>query len=128
MVSGQKLLPPITQLLTGGQAKNTLLMQLIADVCSLPVILPSSNSMSVVLGSAILARSAAEQSMKRAFSVERLWNIMVEMTPPGSLIRPTLDEEASRLLNTKYSIFREMIDVQKRWRKEIEQATGGGST
>jgi len=113
--------------MSGGLAKNTLLMQLIANVCSLPVILPSSNSMSVILGSAILARCAAEQNAERLFSIERLWNIMVEMTPPGSVIRPRLDKGASGLLVTKYRIFREMIDIQKKWREEIEQAMDSDS-
>jgi ribulose kinase len=55
------------------------LMQLLANVCDLPVVLPHSHSTAVVLGSAILARCAAEQSAQKSVSVERLWKIMVNM-------------------------------------------------
>jgi len=109
--------------MSGGQAKNIPLMQLIADVCSLPVILPNSHSTAVILGSAVLARCASEQYAKLTISVEQLWNIMVEMTPPGTIIKPTQDKAVSALLHVKYKIFRETIEIQKRWRKEVEQAT-----
>jgi ribulose kinase len=67
-----------THSITGGQAKNIPLMQLIADVCSLPVVLPNSHSTAVVLGSAVLARCASEQSANSTISVEQLWEIMVK--------------------------------------------------
>jgi len=109
--------------MSGGQAKNIPLMQLLANVCALPVVLPSSHSTAVVLGSAILARCAAEQSAQASVSVERLWEIMVEMTPPGKLIQPALEEEAIKLLEVKYKIFQETIEIQRRWRNEIECVT-----
>lgn len=63
----------------GGQSRNLRLMQLLADACSLPVIIPSSasNGTTVVLGSAILGRCAFEQHGKALLSEERLWQIMV---------------------------------------------------
>ena len=76
----------------GGQAANTKLMQLFADTCNIPVILPFSSNAAVVLGSAMLARFAAEvhelqggkelktqQDVDRVSDAhrERLWNIMV---------------------------------------------------
>ena len=46
---------------SGGQAKNAPLMQLLADVCGVPVILPGlDGGTSVVLGAAMLGRFAAE--------------------------------------------------------------------
>lgn len=45
---------------SGGQAKNAPLMQLLADVCGIPVVLPPDGGTSVVLGAAMLGRFAAE--------------------------------------------------------------------
>lgn len=47
--------------ISGGQAKNAPLVQLLADVCGIPVILPGlDGGTSVVLGAAMLGRFAAE--------------------------------------------------------------------
>ena len=46
--------------MSGGHVKNGVFMQLMADVCGVPVQLPYSSSASVVAGSAILGRFAAE--------------------------------------------------------------------
>ena len=47
--------------ISGGQAKNAPLVQLIADVCGIPVILPGlDGGTSVVIGAAMLGRFAAE--------------------------------------------------------------------
>jgi hypothetical protein len=45
------------------------------------------------------------------------------MTPPGTLITPVTMDKEQRLLEAKYKIFRESIDIQKRWRQEIEAAS-----
>ena len=42
------------------------------------------------------------------------------MTPAGTIIHPTHDKTVSALLQVKYKIFRETIEIQKRWRKEAE--------
>lgn len=64
-------------------------MNLIADVCNIPVQLPYSHSASVVLGSAMLGAAAAaeveggkidsqEVAEKRSYAMkDRLWEIMV---------------------------------------------------
>ena len=44
--------------MSGGQAKNAMLMQLFANTCSMPVVLPKSGGDAVVLGSAMLGRFA----------------------------------------------------------------------
>ncbi|KAG6333514.1 hypothetical protein ID866_5577 [Astraeus odoratus] len=105
--------------ISGGQAKNTLLMKLFADTCGIPIVLPVRGGEAVVLGAAMLGR-VAKQGVKDA---EGLWQIMVEMTPPGTLIIPAAPEKVQKILNAKYKIFLEMIDIQKRWRKEMEEAT-----
>ena len=59
--------------MSGGQAKNVVMMQLFADTCGIPVVLPKSHSEAVVLGAAMLGRIAAE-GVKDG---EDMWKIMV---------------------------------------------------
>ena len=67
--------------MSGGQAKNIALMQLFADTCDMPVVLPENTGAAVVLGAAMLGRFAAElqaggkQDPKEAS--EARWRIMV---------------------------------------------------
>lgn len=49
--------------------------------------------------------------------------IQVEMTPSGTLIKPSASPKEKKLLEAKYKIFRESIDVQKRWRQEMDDAS-----
>jgi len=44
------------------------------------------------------------------------------MTPTGTLIPPKVSNKEKKLLEAKYKIFLETIDIQKRWRKEMEDA------
>jgi hypothetical protein len=44
------------------------------------------------------------------------------MTPVGTLIPPKASNKEKRLLESKYRIFLETIEIQKRWRKEMEDA------
>jgi len=66
--------------MSGGQAKNILLMELFANTCGMPVVLPYSHSLAVVLGAAMLGRFAYEASREKLSDEqigEKLWNIMV---------------------------------------------------
>jgi hypothetical protein len=45
------------------------------------------------------------------------------MTPPGTLIAPAASAKEKKLLEAKYKIFRESIEIQKRWRKEMDEAS-----
>ncbi|KAF8632006.1 hypothetical protein AX17_004950 [Amanita inopinata Kibby_2008] len=119
--------------MSGGQAKNKELMQLLANACGIPIVLPADHAAAVVFGAAVLGRFAKEASQWRAqnqgqeLSVgeqnKMLWAIMVEMTPPGKLVVPGAKAKEERLLEAKYKIFLEMIDIQKRWRQEIDEAS-----
>ncbi|THV00590.1 Pentulose kinase [Dendrothele bispora CBS 962.96] len=114
--------------MSGGQAKNIPMMQLFADTCGMPVVLPFDHAGAVVLGAAMLGRFAAEamgrkEPMKETEQNELIWKIMVEMTPPGKIVKPSASPKDKKLLDAKYKIFREQIDIQKRWRKEMEEAT-----
>ena len=44
------------------------------------------------------------------------------MTPPGTLVSPNATTREMKLLEAKYKIFLESIGIQKRWRKEMEDA------
>lgn len=82
--------------MSGGQARNEPLMQLLANVCQIPVILPPNAGAAVVLGAAMLGRFAhnvtedlghrgVTQGLRTQSDVdeeservgERLWSIMV---------------------------------------------------
>ena len=123
--------------MSGGQVKNRALMQLIADVCQMPLILPNTPSGAVVAGCAILGRYAYELSQSQGFeeiakqqiaertgesNKRRLWELMTEMTKPGERIEPNCSKKDSVLLSAKYKIFRESIEIQRRWRKQIDEA------
>lgn len=123
--------------MSGGQVKNAVFMQLMADACGIEVQLPYSHSASVVAGSAILGRFADElqqagvdlsgQDQKAAEKAsyehrDRLWALMVEMTKPGTLIHPSKDAKIKKILDAKYRVFLEAIDTQRRWRGIVAEA------
>ncbi|GAA5912161.1 hypothetical protein JCM8208_000920 [Rhodotorula glutinis] len=125
--------------MSGGLVKNRFLMSLISDICNMPVQLPYSHSASVVLGSAMLGAAAAEEAERLASSgeklesqkaaetssygmKERLWDAMIRMSRPGTTVHPSASPKELKLLEAKYKIFRDMIDVQRRWRKEVREA------
>jgi len=67
--------------MSGGQAKNITLMQLFADVCDIPVVLPKDSGGAVVLGAAMLGRLAAEGgNFGKEQQGQKLWDIMVRVT------------------------------------------------
>ena len=111
--------------LSGSQAQNAALMRLLANVCNMPVVLPRSHAASVVLGAAMLGRFAATVPVcgppdPDPDPAAALWDIMQEMTPPGTVVRPAAGEREKRLLEVKYRIFLESIEIQRRWRNEID--------
>ncbi|KAJ4472041.1 Pentulose kinase [Lentinula aciculospora] len=114
--------------MSGSQAKNIPMMQLFADTCKMPVVLPFDEGAAVPLGAAMLGRFAAEAAKKGVKTMsedqqgELLWKIMVEMTPPGTIVKPATSGREKKLIEAKYKIFREAIDIQYRWRKQIEEA------
>lgn len=121
--------------MSGGQVKNAVFMQLIADTCGVQVQLPFSHSASVVAGSAILGRFAhdlqqlgvwifSQEAAEEASFAHRdhLWDLMREMTKPGTLVFPSIDAKKKALLDAKYSVFRDAIATQRRWRDTVYKA------
>ncbi|KAK7696484.1 hypothetical protein QCA50_001141 [Cerrena zonata] len=115
--------------MSGGQAKNLHLMQLFADTIGIPVVLPLNSGAAVVLGAAMLGRMANDAGavkqgkLSEEEQCEALWKIMVEMTPTGALVAPAASPKEKKLLEAKYKIFREAIEIQKRWRQQMEDAS-----
>jgi hypothetical protein len=48
--------------------------------------------------------------------------MQTEMSRPGTTVRPKAGEAERKLLEAKYAIFRESIDVQRKWRDEVDAA------
>lgn len=48
--------------------------------------------------------------------------LQVEMTEPGTLVAPAAGPRERALLEAKYKIFLETIDIQRRWRSEMDAA------
>lgn len=74
-------------------------------------------------GKPITTQSEAQEAMKK--EGERLWDVMVEMTQPAQRVEPRQGADGDRekrLLDVKYRIFRESVDVQKRWRGMVAEA------
>lgn len=44
------------------------------------------------------------------------------MTLPGTLVAPAPSPKVKKLLVAKYEIFRETIEIQKRWRQQMDKA------
>ncbi|KAF8075839.1 FGGY family of carbohydrate kinase [Lyophyllum atratum] len=119
---------------SGGQAKNVPLMRLFANTCGMGVVVPEEHAGAVVLGAAMLGRFAGDvggsgrgrgggEEVSGEEGNDLLWDIMVDMTPVGTLVAPSATPKEKKLLEAKYKIFRETIDIQKRWRKEMEEAS-----
>ena len=49
------------------------------------------------------------------------------MTAAGTVVPVSANSREKKLLGAKYSIFREAIEIQKRWRKKMEDAVSEGS-
>jgi hypothetical protein len=47
------------------------------------------------------------------------------MTPSGRRIPPREDERLRRVLDAKYRIFKESIEIQRKWRQEVDGAFMG---
>lgn len=44
------------------------------------------------------------------------------MSLPGTLVASAPSPKVKKLLDAKYKIFREAIEIQKRWRQQVEEA------
>ncbi|CCK71741.1 putative phosphotransferase KNAG_0H03260 [Huiozyma naganishii CBS 8797] len=109
--------------MSGGQCRNSLLMQLIADSVGVPVVLPKYTDCCVVFGAALLACCASKGCDGiEADQSTRLWDIMTAMTPMGTRVLPNDDSSFERkYMDAKYGIFLDMIERQKLYRSQMDQ-------
>ena len=112
-------------------------MSLLATVLRMPIIIPPQPSAAVVLGAAMLGRFAHDLSTARQSPIltqsdaeeakksgAALWDVMVNMTQAATRVIPRegdLGKRESALLDVKYKIFRESIDIQRKWRRMIQE-------
>ena len=81
-----------------------------------------AHDLSTSLGKPLTTQEDAVEAQKQG---GKLWDVMVQMTQPGSRVTPRSGEEGVRekkLLDVKYKIFREAVEVQRRWRGMIAEA------
>ena len=110
--------------MSGGQCRNTILIDLIANATGYPVVVPRYIDAAVVLGAAILGAKAASADEKSG-ETEGLWTIMDRMSKRGTVVAPTKDENEKKLLAVKYKIFLRMSKEQQEYRAMVDEAIGG---
>ncbi|KAK5118118.1 hypothetical protein LTR62_004165 [Meristemomyces frigidus] len=111
--------------MSGSQCQNSVLMELMATACDMPVLIPRYVHAAVVHGAAMLGAKAASTN-KEGVS-EPLWDIMDRMSKPGKAVHPNKDPGEKKLLAAKYKVFLEQCEQQRTFRKEIDEATQGWS-
>ncbi|CAG8456156.1 9201_t:CDS:2 [Ambispora leptoticha] len=136
-----------TLLLSGGLCKNSLFVKTIADATQCQVLLPKYIEASVVLGAAMCGaraygvllpkkesdgadNAAAAKIKKTSASITHsdknnnleMWNVMVKMSQPGSIVRPTNNEKEIKFNEKKYNIYKLMRQDQINYRDIMENA------
>ncbi|KAK3075873.1 hypothetical protein LTR53_000447 [Teratosphaeriaceae sp. CCFEE 6253] len=109
--------------MSGSQCQNSVLMDLMATACDMPVLIPRYVHAAVVHGAAMLGAKAA--STDKDGHSEPLWNIMDRFSKPGKAVRPNKDEGEKKLLRAKYKVFLQQCEQQREFRKEIDAALEG---
>jgi hypothetical protein len=67
--------------------------------------------------------ASQENAQKRSFANKGgLWDIMTQMTKSGSTIQPHASAKELKLLQVKYDNFLEMIELQRKWRRNAAAA------
>ncbi|KAK1074121.1 hypothetical protein LTR74_001368 [Friedmanniomyces endolithicus] len=112
--------------MSGSQCQNSILMELMATACDMPVLIPRYVHAAVVHGAAMLGAKAA--STDKDGKSEPLWNIMDRMSKPGKAVRPNKDEGEKKLLKAKYKVFLRQCEQQREFRREVDEALEGWKT
>ncbi|XP_058056176.1 FGGY carbohydrate kinase domain-containing protein isoform X1 [Anopheles bellator] len=96
-------------LLCGGLSKNSLFVQTHADICSVPVLLPTEPE-AVLLGSAMMGAYAAGlyQSLESAAS---------SMGGNATIVTPDLSDESRGYHERKYRVFQRMYSDQRAYER-----------
>jgi FGGY-family pentulose kinase len=106
--------------LSGSQAKNEVLVELIATACKMPVYIPAFTEGAVALGAAFLGVKAASRDEKG--NTEDLWSIMRRLTRPARKVSPLEQKDVRVLLDAKYKVYLDMVERQQEYRKTVDDA------
>jgi FGGY-family pentulose kinase len=109
--------------MSGSQCQNSILMDLMATACEMPVVIPRYVHAAVVHGAAMLGAKAA--SADKDGNTEPLWDIMDRMSKPGKVVLPGKDQNEKKLLEAKYKVFLMQCEQQREIRREIDEAVSG---
>ncbi|KAF2280186.1 Pentulose kinase [Westerdykella ornata] len=109
--------------MSGSQCQNSILMELIAAACDMPVLIPRYVHAAVVHGAAMLGAKAASADSEG--KTEPLWDIMDRFSKPGKMVKPSKDAYLKKLLETKYKVFLEQCESQQRYRREVDESVQG---
>jgi len=112
--------------MSGSQCQNSVLMELMATACGMPVLIPRYVHAAVVHGAAMLGAKAA--STDKEGNSEPLWNIMDRMSKPGKAVHPNKDQGEKKLLAAKYKVFLQQCQQQKEFRDSVDSAIEGWSS
>lgn len=105
--------------MSGSQCQNSILMELMASACDMPVLIPQYVHAAVVHGAAMLGAKAA--SADKDGKTEPLWNIMDRMSKPGRVVVPSKDPHEKELLGVKYKVFLEQCHSQREYRQNVDE-------
>lgn len=109
---------------SGGQCRNNVLMNLLANATGYPVVIPRYIDSAVVFGAAILG-CAASKSYNNSSNQQNqviLWDTMKDMTKSDYIITPKSKNDPDRLLlDIKYDIFLDMAQKQKDYRALVDR-------
>ncbi|CAB4255701.1 similar to Saccharomyces cerevisiae YDR109C Putative kinase [Maudiozyma barnettii] len=109
--------------MSGGQCRNSLLMDLLTNATGYPVVIPRYIDSAVVFGAALLGASASNtyEQNNNAESGDILWDTMRSMTKSSKVIKPAKNGSADRLLlEVKYKIYLRMAQEQKDYRTMVD--------
>ena len=115
--------------MSGGQCRNRLLTELMANCTGLPIVITQNGESSVMFGAAILgAAASAHRNLGKdredngvLFSDSILFKIAERMGREGEVIECSPVNDPDRiLLDVKYKIFLDMIKKQIEYRSMIE--------
>ena len=107
--------------MSGSQCQNDILVKLIALACNMPVIIPRYIHAAVCHGAAMLGVKAA--SVDSTGETMNLWDVIDQMSQPGTVIQPGESKHEKALLRAKYEVFLDQCTRQREYRAIVDRAT-----
>lgn len=105
--------------MSGSQCQNEILVHLIATACNMPVVLPRYINAAVCHGAAMLGVTAASADLGKELG---LWEVIEQMSKPGTTFFPTEGKRERALLAAKYRVFLDQCQKQREYRALVDSA------